>query len=85
MTTDPMTDPEPVHTEPVQTEWVFTFGWDHRHPITGAPLMDRYLVLTGTYEATRAEMVRRFGARWSCQYASREAAGVDRFKLRELT
>ena len=50
--------------------WVFTFGYGHVHPETGAKLDDHCVRFDGTYEEARAKMVERFGAKWAFQYAS---------------
>jgi hypothetical protein len=57
--------------------WYFTFGH-------GQPHFGYYHVIHGTCAETSAEMTRRFGGVWSMQYASREAAGVDEWSLKEL-
>jgi len=93
----PDTDPGPVpQTEPEQ-DWIFTFGhgqrlysFGHARPHTGepvgvgVPLMDRYVVIRGTWTGARDTMMRTFGPIWSMQYASREAAGVPEYELTEL-
>jgi hypothetical protein len=67
------------------SEWIFTWGTGHRHPVTGESLMDRFVVIPAEdYESARRKMVGRFGTKWCGQYESREAAGVARFDLREL-
>ena len=58
-------------------EWIFTFG-------CGQPNANCFVRITGTYISARAEMMLRYGSRWSMQYASEEEAGVQRFDLREL-
>ena len=66
-------------------EHVFTFGFGQTHPVTGADLASRYVVIRATCRATaREEMVRRFALRWGFQYPDHRAAGVDRFGLRSL-
>jgi hypothetical protein len=70
--------------EPEQ-DWFFTFGPAHHMP--GLPAMglgDRFVRLNGTRASTRAAMVRAFGVKWSGQYPSADAAGVERFGLLEL-
>lgn len=68
---------------PNPREWIFTFGFDHRNPITGERLHNHYVRLAGTCEQTRAEMVSRFGTRWSSQYPA-GWYGVERYGLTEL-
>lgn len=47
----------------------FTFGYGQKHPVTGAPLDDRYVAIEAKdKEAARTEMFRRFGSRWAFQY-----------------
>lgn len=76
--------PHPFEPAAEVLAWIFTFGLGHRHPLTGAPLEHRFLVLRGPFEEARAEMVRRFGTKWAGQYSSPSEAGVGRFELREL-
>jgi hypothetical protein len=64
--------------------WVFTYGFGHHHPVTGAPLGNCYTCIRGTFEAARRAMVDRHGNRWAFQYVDREAAGVDHHGLREV-
>jgi hypothetical protein len=67
------------------TEWIFTFGFGHVHPVSGESLARRYVRITARdAEAAREEMHRRWGNRWAFQYATEEAAGVARWGLREL-
>lgn len=58
-------------------DWYFTFGGGHLHA-------DKYYKIHGTLEGARWEMRARFGDKWSCQYASAEAAGVEEYNLAEL-
>jgi hypothetical protein len=62
--------------QPVQ-RWWFTFGAGQEHD-------GRYVVIRGTAESARKEMVARFGQRWSDQYPSASRAGVDEFNLTAL-
>ena len=65
--------------------WLFTFGFGHTHPVTGAPLANMFVrIAASDSEAAREEMVRRYGRRWAFQYENEERAGVRRFGLREL-
>lgn len=67
------------------SEWVFTFGHGHVHPVTGEPLHRRFVRLTGSNEEeARDKMVRLFGVRWAFQYASTDAAGVAQHEMTEL-
>ncbi len=60
-------------------KWWFTFGVDH-------PVRSKcYVVLEGCWSDARACMIRFYGNKWSHQYESAEAAGVERYSLRELT
>jgi hypothetical protein len=66
-------------------EWIFTFGWDHRHPETGERMFNRFVrIAAQDPDAAREEMVRRFALKWSHQYDSADEAGVDRFGLVEF-
>lgn len=75
-----------AQTDATQPErWWFTFGSGQTHPLTGADLMDTYVVLPGTYEEARAAMIASpFGNRWAFQYGSAELAGVGNFRLRQV-
>lgn len=68
----------------LETEWIFTFGFGHSHPVTGASLAKCFIRIRGTYESSRAEMLRRFGTRWAYQYIDEAEAGVVKWKLREI-
>ncbi len=81
MTPNPL--PDVAHAS-LEREWIFTFGYDHEHPISGEPLRNHYVVITGTAGEAREKMASMFGVKWSNQYPTREAAGVERFKLQEL-
>lgn len=80
-----------------EQDWVFTFGHGQRAHAHGSrgpeseaeagrgfQLLDRYVVIRGTYDTARDAMVRIFGPVWSFQYPSLEAAGVDDYDLTEL-
>lgn len=67
------------------SEYIFTFGFAHEHPDTGEPLRNCYVVIrANTSEEAREQMFARFGRKWSMQYRSREAAGVEKYHLREI-
>jgi hypothetical protein len=70
----------PDTTEP--QDWFFTFGSGHTWH--GEPVGDFFVRINGTAMAARRRMVAVFGDRWSHQYTSEEAAGVQRFGLTEL-
>jgi len=60
-------------------KWWFTFGVDHpQHSM-------HYVVIEGSWGEARGEMIKRYGHKWSHQYASAEAAGVERYNLHEVT
>jgi len=92
----PDTDPGPVPAAEVEQEWIFTFGhgqraYAHRAgpeigPARGhgMSLLDRYVVIRGTAESSRARMFHVFGDAWSHQYATRDDAGVSEWELTEL-
>jgi hypothetical protein len=67
----------PSAIDEITRDWYFTFGFGHAHPMG-------YSVIHGTFYTARAEMVRRWGQKWSMQYDSAEAAGVQRFGLHEV-
>ncbi len=69
--------------DPVRN-WIFTFGYGHKHPITGAPLAGCYVVIRGTHEAARAAMFKAFGANWCFVYESPNDAGVEVYGLIEI-
>lgn len=59
-------------------KWYFTFGF-------GQPNQNGYHIVTAQdREQARAEMFRRFGQKWSFQYDSPQAAGVEKFGLHEV-
>jgi hypothetical protein len=58
-------------------DWIFTFG-------CGQGYAGRYVVIHGTFESAREEMVRRHGQVWSMQYRTQEDAGVETYGLKEL-
>jgi hypothetical protein len=65
-----------------ESEWIFTFGYGHTHPVTGAPLDDHFArVRAVDYHAARARIVKHFGVRWAFQYPAGE---LDLGKLYEL-
>jgi len=67
------------------SEWIFTFGTNHVHPVTGESLGRRFVAIKAADAATaRVEMFAAFGPKWAMEYASRENAGVERFGLVEL-
>lgn len=80
-----MTHPNPVDPEVEQPQdWYFTFGHGQTHRVTGEDLMGSYVVINGTFQAARQQMVSAFGTRWCDQYGSAENAGVERFSLRRI-
>lgn len=67
------------------TAHIFTFGFDHVHPVTGMPLHGMYVtVLADSYERARVFMLNRFGTHWAFQYQDKDKAGVDTYGLVEL-
>jgi hypothetical protein len=65
-------------------EWIFTFGYGHHDPRSGASLADCYCRVRGTFRQARRDMVEMFGIKWAFQYSSEDDAGVARFGLREI-
>lgn len=66
------------------TQWIFTFGFGHVHPVTGESLANCYVVITGDVNTSREAMARLFGLKWANQYPSKEAAGVEKYRLRQV-
>lgn len=60
-----------------EQDWYFTFGFGQQHE-------NCYIVIHGTRESATQEMYRRFGQKWSMQYDSAEAAGVEKYNLKEI-
>lgn len=48
----------------------FTFGFDHKHPITGESLARHYIQVPGDADESRAIMLAVFGTNWAMQYES---------------
>ena len=65
------------------SEWIFTFGFGHEDAELG-PLRSCFVRIRGTFNEAREQMVQRFGRNWSMQYKSEEAAGVQKYGLREI-
>lgn len=64
--------------EPVEREFIFTFGVNH-------PLGKCYVVVRAADAVVaREKMFCTYGQRWAFQYESREAAGAERYGLREV-
>ena len=57
--------------------WFFTFGDNHSCP-------NGYLKIYGTFQEAREEMELRCGDKWSVQYSTAEAAGVEKYNLHEI-
>jgi hypothetical protein len=90
-TIPPDADPGPVPAAEIEHDWIFTFGAGHRafafgrgRSGDGFPLTDRYVVIRGTAETSRAQMFSIFGACWSHQYPSAAEAGIDEYELTQL-
>ena len=63
---------------PKLPKWWFTFGSDHMHP-------HGYIIIEAEdWQAARDKMFDRFGREWSMEYNSAEAAGVEKFGLKEI-
>lgn len=50
-------------------DWFFTFGFDHAHP-------NGYVLINGTYEGARREMIWRYLQEWSSQYNGPEITRI---------
>lgn len=64
-------------TEEERKPWYFTFGYGHQQ-------QNCYTTFHGTHEEARQKMVDKYGLKWSHQYSSKEAAGVNEFNLTEI-
>lgn len=59
-------------------KYCFTFGF-------GQPLQGHYHIIQAkNSEEARKKMFERFGNKWSMQYDSEEAAGVEEYNLRKI-
>lgn len=68
---------------------LFTFGFGQTDPLTGESLADCYVwVEAADLGVARQLMLNRFGGEhvgnWAFDYPDGEAAGVDRYGLREI-
>lgn len=61
----------------VEKDYYFTFGCGQAHP-------NGYVKIRGTFNSARDVMFDRFGPKWSMQYDSAQAAGVERWNLKEV-
>lgn len=61
----------------VRQDWFFTFG-------CGQPNAGHYIIINGTFESARDEMIKRYGTCWCMQYASKEEAGVEKWHYIEI-
>lgn len=61
-----------------EQDWYFTFGWGQR-------LSGGYVVVYGTHNSARLEMIIKYSDEWSVQYASAKEAGVEQFNLKKIT
>lgn len=60
------------------SKYYFTFGFGQVHE-------NGYHIIEAENSAkAREKMFRKFGDKWSMQYDSAEAAGVEKFHLREI-
>lgn len=64
-------------TEEQTQDWIFTFGCGQVHA-------GHYTVIHGTFHSSRERMFELYGQKWSMQYPSKEAAGVEEYHLKEL-
>ena len=63
---------------------VFTFGSDHKHPVTRESLGKSFITLPGDVEVSRYLMLHLFGPNWAFQYPNEERAGVTRYGLTHI-
>lgn len=59
-------------------EFIFTFGFGQKHE------NGFHAIRAENWGEARRIMFDRFGAKWSMQYESRDRAGVDRYRLKEI-
>ena len=60
-----------------EKDWIFTWGYGHKFP-------NQFIIIHGTYESTRNEMVHRFGDKWAFQYPIEERENLEFHGLKEL-
>lgn len=60
-----------------QNTWIFTFGIHHKHS-------GKFVRITGTWDSAREEMIHRYSDAWGFQYPSEEAAGIEKYNLKEI-
>ena len=65
-------------------EWSFTFGFAHTNPETGESLANRFVTVLADVNRSREIMNDHFGNKWSMQYPTKDAAGVEKYGLTEL-
>jgi hypothetical protein len=65
-------------------EYLFSFGFGHKHPKTGEPLRGCYVRIRGTLDSSREKMFKAFGSDWCFQYLSPSEAGVEVYGMREI-
>src|ERR1041384_6633004 len=70
--------------QPQPERYIFTFGANHTHPITGERLGNCYVVIEGDKSESCVIMEQHFGQKWAFQYPSEEAAGVERYGLTRI-
>jgi hypothetical protein len=71
---------------PEPTNWIFTFGAGHVHPVTGESL-DGCFVRSPDgldFHGARTWMVLQFSDHWANQYRTEAKAGVHEYGLREV-
>lgn len=66
-------------------DWIFTFGPDNLHPVTGESLGRNFVRINGTCDGTRERMLSTFGRNWSSQYTEESGmAKVERWGWTEI-
>ena len=63
----------------------FTFGADHKDPITRESMARKFLAVPGDIEQSRRLMLFFYGRKWASQYPSKREAGVERYNLTPAT
>lgn len=66
-----------VTTPTTDESWIFTFGSGQKHD-------GKYVVIPGTYDGARAEMLRHFGNAWSFQYPAADRPSLDEVGMVEM-
>lgn len=67
------------------TEYIFTFSYLQRHPVTNEPLDDKFVRIKGrNFKDARRRMAEMFGYRYKDQFENEWQAGVKENRLVEI-